>query len=93
VKIDLEPPDLTKVSRVILKRIKERIASSGKWNNTGHLVRSLKAMEDGVLVAGDRLERPELADKFFAEIIPHDIDEETRKALRKAALEALKIER
>ena len=98
MRISLRQLDLSEVADLIRKRIEERIGSPGKWNRTGHLLRSLRTQTDkngtaGLTIANDRLQRDEIALRFYEEIVPHDIDDATRQAIEAAFHEAVSIER
>lgn len=97
MKIDLNDLELGPVAECIRVRIERAIRASGKWHKTGHLLASLKAQAEkgaaGVSVASDRLENDEVAQKFFDEITPHDVDTATHNALQRALHDAVGIKR
>jgi len=97
VKIELKPLQLGGVADKIRERIIRNIKNIGKWNKTGHLLQSLKTQVDSsgkaaVTVANDRLNTDDLAQLFFDEIVPHDLDNDALEALGEAVKQALVTE-
>ena len=92
--IDLEP-----AAEKIAERIKRAIqnAPGEKWNRTGKLLQSIRAVSSsdgsaGVAVASDRLERPELMQQFMDEIVPVDLDKATQTAIADATHDAIEVD-
>lgn len=97
MKFELKQLDLTGVADAIRRRIHRNIVNSGKWNKTGHLLRSLRSQVDSngtaaITVANDRLQDDFLAQRFLDEIVPNELDRDAMQAIGEAVRDALVIE-
>jgi hypothetical protein len=97
--LGVKEPDFSEAGSALADLIRRRIlaAPGGRWNRTGRLLGSIATIENGgrisVIAGGDRLQRDELAQKFADEIIPTDLDEETRTAIAEAIFNSFKVEK
>lgn len=96
MKLNLKDIDLTRVAERLLVQVERNIRASGHWHKTGRLLQSLKIQhgengEVAVTVSRDRLEVPELMQKFQDEIIPDDLDGAALGAIKQAVRAALEI--
>jgi hypothetical protein len=66
-----------------------------KWNKTGTLVRGVKASESAVAVPSDRLDSPDLAERFAKEVMPPEplADKRVVEATVKAIDESVSAKR
>lgn len=49
-----------------------RAQSDNRWNKTGHLLSGIQASNGEVTAPSDRLTRPDLVERFAAEVLPDD---------------------
>lgn len=98
--IEIDQPNFEGVAEAIAERIRESIiaAPENRWNKTGALLRSIdvETHADGsadVVVAGDRLQRPELAELFAQEVLTNPLfDGRVRDAIAEAVAHATVVE-
>ncbi len=100
-RLSFDTPKLGGVAEAIATKIREAIvaAPGNRWNKTGALLRSIdvKTHADGsadVIVAGDRLNRPELAETFKKEIVGKNLlrDGRVRDAIALSVAKATRVE-
>ena len=95
----LDDIDLMTGAEAIAERIKREIqnAPGSRWNRTGELLRSIRAVSGsdgsaGVVAASDRLNRIELLQQFMDEIVPDSLDDTARSAIAKSVNEAIEVD-
>lgn len=93
-RLTMSDPDLEPAAKAMAVRIKREIATApgNRWNKTGKLLGSVRADGEQVVVASDRLQRDELAERFSDEIVPADLDEATSDAIAQAVYDSIKVE-
>jgi len=97
--LGIKEPDFTATGEALAELIKERIRSApgNRWNKTGRLLASISSVEkkDGVVVVAgnDRLQRDETAQLFAQEVLPRDLDDETRAEIARAIFNAFTVEK
>lgn len=73
LKINLKP-SFEPAARAGADALRRAIAAQpgDKWDRTGHLASGLRASGDSVTHPSDRLQRDELKQRFFDEVVPDD---------------------